>query len=124
MCGLAVTAKSLDNPSNLYATLDGQPLTWVREISTALFDVDVPDGNVLGADPGTYAAVSDGYWVTLAPLPRGQYVLEFGGTMPYNGKDFTVQITDRLNVPEPPTLMIALSALAALALVRRRRVEV
>lgn len=114
-CG--TDAIDMSGATDLHATLNGNPLSIGRETSTALFTLDLPEGNLFAATPGPYAAVSDGYWVAIAPPARGQYVLAFSGT---NG-DFSLQVTDTLNVPEPPTLAIALSALAALALFRRRQ---
>lgn len=117
--------------TNPYARLDGVDLmtyaTYAsyRQTSDSLFVVDLPADNVFTAlgipvEAGPHDAVSDGYWVALAPLARGQHVLEFGG----ENSGFKLDVIDVLNVPEPPTLMIALSALAALALVRRRRAQV
>lgn len=111
----------------MYARLDDVDLLGYpdyRQKSDSLFVVDLPADNVFTAlgipvEAGPHDAVSDGYWVALAPLARGQHVLEFGGE---NG-GFKLDVIDVLNVPEPPTLMIALSALAALALVRRRRAQ-
>ena len=52
------------------------------------------------APKGIYApAMTDGYWVMLAPLSPGQHTLEFGGTVgsPVN---FTLDITYNLTVVE------------------------
>jgi hypothetical protein len=69
-----------------YACLDGRPLELLR-IQSPIFSYWVPPtDNVLqffGADvTGTVKqAYSDGYWVYLAPLPRGgPYLLTFGGS--------------------------------------------
>ena len=62
-CGLK--AIDMSGATGLDVTLDGQDLAWVRETSTALFDVALPAGNLLAyiGDPmaaeGSYAAVSD-----------------------------------------------------------------
>jgi hypothetical protein len=48
---------------------------------------------------GTIApAVSDGYWVYIAPLAPGAYDLNFGGTDTFGGSPFTLDITYHITV--------------------------
>ena len=120
-CALAVISPGMDNASNLHATLDGQNLLTFpnfRQTSTSFFDIELPDGNLFGIDAGLYAssAVSDGYWVALEGLSPGRYTLNFGGTGGTAGNEFTVEVTDTLNVPEPGTPgLVLLGALVALS---------
>jgi hypothetical protein len=44
-------------------------------------------------------AVSDGYWLDLAPLPQGAYVLDFGGTaFADTPSQLSVDITDTITL--------------------------
>jgi hypothetical protein len=53
----------------------------------------LPENNVLGAAPGSVTlAVSDGYYILLAPLSKGEHEIHFGGaaifTVEEDGFDF------------------------------------
>lgn len=85
-------APLIDNATGLHVTLDGVSLNDYR-VKSPVFHFTEPDQDSL-LGPGTFTAVSDGYWVFLAPLPPGTYVLNFGGT----SGDFTVDITDIITV--------------------------
>jgi hypothetical protein len=69
------------------ASVDGTPLNGsVRAVSPPPlpFSFTLPKDNIFG-DPtlaGKYDAVSDGYWVMLAPLSRGTHTVTFHGTAP------------------------------------------
>lgn len=108
----------------LHAQLDGVDLLTYpsyRQVSNSLFQVDLPADNVVGLplDGNPYDAVSDGYWVALAPLPTGSHTLSFGGV---NG-GFSVDVVDALQVPEPAAPFTWLAAGLALwsGLSRRAR---
>jgi hypothetical protein len=58
--------------------VDGVPLQNYRAASPRPFSITIPDGNVLGLAPGTYAPqVCDGYWLMLAPLRPGHHTVHF-----------------------------------------------
>jgi hypothetical protein len=68
----------------LFATIDGrsQYLLGRYRTASAPFSFYVPADNILGlAGPGVGTAVSDGYWLLIAPLPAGQHTITFGGAI-------------------------------------------
>jgi len=93
-------APTIDSASGLHVTLDGVSLLGsVTRVRSPVFHFTSPaEGGFF--DPGTYTAVSDGYWLFLAPLPPGTHELNFGGTA-YAGtaSEFTVDVTDIITVP-------------------------
>lgn len=63
---------------------------------SAVFDVDFPEGNVYGLDPGNYSpCVDNGYYLMLAPLKRGQHTIHF--TAQASG-GFSLDVTYHLTV--------------------------
>lgn len=86
-------APTIDNAAGLHATLDGVSLLdSVARVKSPVFRLTGSEDRFLG--PGSYTAVSDGYWLYLAPLPPGTYVLNFGGA----SGGFSVDITDTITV--------------------------
>lgn len=74
---------ALDAVTELYCTINGeslQKLSAYRAVSP-LFDFPVTEGSFanLFMDVGEYPSVAGAYAVLLAPLPPGDYVIEFGG---------------------------------------------
>jgi len=96
----ALAAADIATVTDKYARLDGMPLE-IRRIQSPIFSYWVPQtDNVLQAFSadvtGTVKqAYSDGYWVYVAPLPRGTYLLTFGGSA-FNG--YTEAITYHITV--------------------------
>lgn len=94
-------APFIDNVSELHVTLDNVSLLGsVRRVKSPVYQFTFPDvDNVyqfLGIDiTGTYTAVDDGYWLYIAPLPKGTYVLNFGGS---TSDGFSVDVTDTITV--------------------------
>jgi hypothetical protein len=87
-------APTIDSVTELHVTLDGVSLLdSASRVKSPVFKFTEPDQDAL-LGPGTFTAVSDGYWLFLAPLPPGAHVLNFGGT----SDGFTVDITDRITV--------------------------
>jgi hypothetical protein len=94
-------APTIDSATGLHVTLDGVSLLGsVTRVKSPVFHFTTPAEDALFEfDPGTYTAVSDGYWLYLAPLPKGTHELKFGATAfggPPDG--FTVDITDIITV--------------------------
>lgn len=96
----------MDLVTSLHANLDGRAiggdLFAHREIDPFAdgFDITIPEGNIFGADPGTYGpCVTDGYWLMLSPLPRGQHTLTFDAVVDFGGgSTFTQDITYHIQV--------------------------
>ena len=88
----------VDNPT-LACEVDGrtiQNLLNYREQSS-VFSVTVPEGNLLGLNPGTYApCLDDGYYLLLAPLSRGQHTIHF--TAENADHSFSLDVTYHLTV--------------------------
>ena len=117
----ALPSIDMSGATNLHATLDGQNLLThpsYRQTSTVLSTLNLPAGSFWDGvlNTGDHAFVTDGYWVALEPLARGTYTLAFGGDI----SGGTLEVVDVLRVPEPGSLLLALSALAPLAAWRRR----
>jgi len=94
----AIIAPFVDNPT-LSCEIDGravQSLLNYREQSS-VFSVTVPEGNLLGLDPGTYApCLDDGYYLMLAPLIPGQHTIHF--TASNSDASFSLDVTYHLTV--------------------------
>jgi hypothetical protein len=92
-----------DHTINLKTTLDGRQLKNLENyrVTSPLFNITIPQDNVLGAPSGNTRMVSDGFWVFLMPLTPGNHTLQFGGETPGNpttgtnnfGVDVTYHIT-------------------------------
>jgi hypothetical protein len=102
----AVATEVLDESTDLHAALDGQPLSMMR-LTSPVFSYHLPKkGNIyqyFDQDvTGTIApAVSDGYWVYIPSLRKGNHTLTFGSTVPGNGMgqpDFVIDLTYHITV--------------------------
>lgn len=129
--------------ATFFAQLNGSDLTLppstpslqaFRQASPDTYELFVTDNNIFGAAgsaPGTFSAISDGWWGALAPLTPGNYTLHYGGSVQgygaYEGSLFSQDLTYHLTVvatPEPGS--VALFAAGCLVsgtgwIVRRRK---
>jgi hypothetical protein len=87
---------------SLQATLDGRELTdlGAYRVSSPDFTFLYPEDNIFGISngPGTGQAVSDGYWVLLAPLSAGEHTLSFSGCFDEAAGGFCFGATYNLTV--------------------------
>jgi hypothetical protein len=85
-----------DKVTNLQATVDGVAIPDLKKyrMQSPLFDVIIPEDNVMGVPPGATQAVSDGFWILLRPLSPGKHEIDFTGSL----ADFTA--TGPLNLVE------------------------
>ena len=70
-----------DEPMGLFMELDGKPVAGLKEhrvVSPACFNMAA---RAKGA-PKIEPSASDGYWVALHPLAKGEHTLRFGGSLP------------------------------------------
>jgi len=90
-----ILADFIDPVSELHATVDGiavgGDLFSHREVSPQV-DATLPDDNVLNHAPGSFPVVSDGYWLMLNPLSKGEHTITFGGSSPYFSQDLTYHV--------------------------------
>lgn len=106
----AVAQQAQDTAQNMYATIDGQPVSDISgpdtpyRVTSPLFQYTVPVDNLFSTgfvcgetypassvpSPG---AVADGVFVMLAPLAPGVHSLEWGGNATPFGSPFTQAIT-------------------------------
>ena len=79
---LRSTARELSSPITMEASLDSIPLT-PYYLESKMFSLDIPPSHSLEnpkVKPGTYKAVSCGYWHRLIALPKGKHLVKFGGS--------------------------------------------
>jgi len=50
-------------------------------VESQLFNLTLPENNVVSATPGTTKAISDGYWVFVKPLPIGNHDIDFSASI-------------------------------------------
>jgi hypothetical protein len=127
-------ADTIGSASGLFVRIDGLDVALPTGFGSLLdfrqlsppgtFPFTIPTDNIFGAPEGTYEAVSDGYWVALAPLALGTYRLDFGGdgsgTPPNYGPFSNTQTYFITVVPEPSSVFL-LGIGVALGLVGLRR---
>lgn len=103
--------KSINKVSILECSIDGVPL---QNLSSSRaqspdggFVLTVPPDSLyteIGAPAGDYApAVSDGYWIMLAPLPIGNYTIKFRGVVAGDPgqADFETDVVYHLTIVPP-----------------------
>jgi hypothetical protein len=87
-----------DLATGLTASVDGMRVTDIQARyfeESSLFSVVLPDDNIFGL-PGGFVldpCVDAGYYVVVRPLPPGEHVIHFGGSLGDFGLDVTYQIT-------------------------------
>ena len=84
-------------------TVDGKPLQNLKDYQreSDLFVFKLPENNVLGLPAGSSPAVSDGYWIMLAPLSAGKHTIYIYGKAENvfpDGSDFVTEMTYNLDV--------------------------
>ncbi|HEY6757668.1 MAG TPA: hypothetical protein VI037_09825 [Nitrososphaera sp.] len=76
---------SNDAVTELTVTIDGQSIneTQLRStrVQSPLFDLNLPEGNIISGHQGSTQAVSDGFWVFLSPLAPGAHEIHFRGAI-------------------------------------------
>ena len=75
----AFAKADIDQVKTIMATVDGRRLSnsdLVRRQSPS-FELDLPEGNAVGAPAGKTRSNSDGYWAFLKPLSPGKHVIHF-----------------------------------------------
>lgn len=79
---MQATARDMtDDPMGLFAELDGRPFSGLSGHRVATASCFNAAERVPGA-PMVGPSASDGYWLLLPPLSKGQHSLRFGGSLP------------------------------------------
>jgi hypothetical protein len=89
--------------STLEVAVDGKKVKDLGSfrVQSPVFGLTLPADNILGVNPGTGSSVSDGYWLMLKPLARGNHTIHFEGELvsgPAAG--FAVNVTYHLTVAD------------------------
>jgi hypothetical protein len=100
-----------DHVTSVEVTVDGVPLVDLDppdspfRVQSPLFEFKLPPDNLIGFDTGgrtiTSPSVSDGYWVMLKPLSRGEHTVHFTAVADFTadlGFVFTLDITYHLTI--------------------------
>jgi hypothetical protein len=93
-----IVAPFVDDPA-LECEIDGRPVQNLLDYreQSSVFSITVPEGNLLGLDPGTYApCLDDGYYLMLAPLQSGRHTIHFTAQTADHG--FSLDVTYHLTV--------------------------
>jgi hypothetical protein len=76
---------SNDAVTELMVTIDGQPINEQQlrsyRVQSPLFELNLPEGNLISGQAGSTQAVSDGFWVFLPPLTSGAHEIHFRGAI-------------------------------------------
>lgn len=73
----SVTSLSLSIGDKVYSFEDLKKY----RIHTGVFEVDFPENGLFGASAGPSKAVADGYHVITEPLPKGNYTINYKGSL-------------------------------------------
>jgi hypothetical protein len=91
-----------DKVNSLKLIVDGESLSNVSKyrIASHLFNLTLPENNNLGLDPQVTQAVSDGYWIILEPLNKGNHTIVSSGAIidPTGVYSFVSDVTWKINI--------------------------
>jgi hypothetical protein len=82
-----------DPEFSMVVTVDGKEVHGIVRGKSDFFDVQLQEGNLLGAPAGTYRALADGFWVTLPPLSEGEHTIHVVMTSSGFSQDITYHLT-------------------------------
>jgi hypothetical protein len=75
------------------ADIDGFPLIGEQVQINAAFDLELQNDNILGVSPGQTRIVSDGFWIFIYPLERGDHRLHIRGASPFFDNEVTYYLS-------------------------------
>lgn len=91
-----------DKVNSLALTVDGVSISNVSKyrVASPLFNFTLPENNNLGLDPQVTQAVSDGYWIILEPLTKGNHTIISTGAIidPTGVYSFVSDVTWHINI--------------------------
>jgi hypothetical protein len=101
----ACAAAQIDHVTSVNASVDGVAIRDVQQYRSrsGLFSFNAVGGNVFSVPAGTTSAVSDGFWILLAPLSPGSHTIRFEGIADFPELKFTFQegVDYTLTVAQP-----------------------
>jgi hypothetical protein len=101
---IACARQDVNSVTTLDASVDGLKLTNLNayRVTSPLFSLNIPAGNIFGAPAGQTQAVIDGYVLMLHPLSPGTHKIHFFGLNPGNPntstENYLVDVTYNLEV--------------------------
>jgi hypothetical protein len=77
-----IVARDIDNIPTPFVSINGQSLNSLLQyrVSTEVFDLDLPESNLVTNEACSTKAASDGYWLILKPLAPGKYDIRCNGS--------------------------------------------
>jgi hypothetical protein len=76
---------SNEGVTELMVTIDGQAISEQQlrsyRVQSPLFEVNLPEGNIISGRQGSTQAVSDGFWVFLPAMAQGAHDIHFRGAI-------------------------------------------
>jgi hypothetical protein len=95
---VAASFADLIDVDSLFLTVDGVAVGDLGDFrfQSPQYEFTAPTPWIFGETGGTGTSVSDGYWVMLKSLPKGEHTVHFGGSIPAFG--FSIDMTYYLTV--------------------------
>jgi hypothetical protein len=91
-----------DQVNSLKLIVDGVSLSNISKyrVASPIFNLTLPANNNLGLDPQVTESVSDGYWIILEPLPKGNHTIITSGAIiePTGVYSFVSDVTWKINI--------------------------
>jgi hypothetical protein len=77
---LSIAKKRIDMVVNLEASINGERIHGLEKfrVRSPFFEVDLPEGNVIGLPPGNRRGVSEGYWIFIVSECKKVNLKSFG----------------------------------------------
>ena len=79
---IALARREMDRISNLEIKVDGEKISDIQNyrIQSPVFDIVLPENNLFGGLAGPTRGVSEGYWLFLKGLPKGNHRIQSLGS--------------------------------------------
>jgi hypothetical protein len=77
----AIAKQIMDQTSRIEVSLDNKTTSGldIQRTQSIPFRYVSPSDNILGEPPGPNIGLTEGFWVLLHPIPRGQHIIHFAG---------------------------------------------
>jgi hypothetical protein len=76
----------VDHIVNPFFIIDGKPLKKIGDyrVASPQYSFYAPDPNILGVPAGSGTSVTDGYWVLVEPMEKGEHTIQYGGAFHFS----------------------------------------